>query len=167
MLLFSAKAQVLEDEMDQARVHYMYSAKVSYLASSHEIMQQATMEPGTLEIPQEILDAFQQLYADATHENWIIKEDRYKVHFSLEGKAMFTYLDRRGHWIKSLTKISEEHLPEAVTNYLDAHHPEHQLVKYYLKDTPNGKSFVLAVKKNNQYHWLEFDKKGSIVNSQV
>ena len=96
---------------------------------------------------------------------WVIKDDRYKINFEFDGNEMFTYLDRHGNWIKSFTKLTQQQLPAPIVSYLEKEYPEYQLTKYYLKQSPNGESFTVAAKGENEYVWLEFDEQGQLVNN--
>lgn len=156
--------QILVDEMLQARVHYMNTAKVSYITSADvfRVSVEPQYEP---EIPNDILQSFEKKYKGARKVEWTIKEDRYKINFIFKGSEMFTYLDRHGLWMKSFTKLSQEELPEQVVSYLESQYQDYQLTKYYLKDTPSGQSYTVAVKGNSEYVWLEFDENGHILNS--
>jgi len=155
---------ILEDELLQARVHYMNAPKVSYVTSAdiHQDTNKAIQEP---DIPNDIRRSFEERYQDAKSIAWVIKEDRYKVNFIFKGSEMFTYLDRHGLWMKSFTKLKQEELPESVVNHLESNFPDYQLTKYYLKDTPQGVSYTVAVKGNQEYVWLEFDVNGNLVKS--
>jgi len=155
---------VLADEFLQARVHYMNAPKVSYVTSAdiYQGTNYATQEP---DIPDDIRRSFKEKYKEAKSVEWIIKEDRYKVNFIFKGSEMFTYLDRHGLWMKSFTKLKQVELPESVVTHLESNFPDYQLTKYYLKDTPQGKSYTVAVKGNHEYVWLEFDESGNLVNN--
>ena len=156
--------QQFEDEINQARVHYMNDAKVSYVTSA-EVYQVLSTDDKDPEIPVDIRRSFKDKYQAAKNVEWVIKEDRYKINFNLEGSEMFAYLDRHGIWIKSFTKLTLEELPQLVASYLDIYYADYQLTKYYLKTTPNGQSYTVAVKGNKEYVWLEFDENGHVVNS--
>jgi hypothetical protein len=160
--LFVMGQQVLQDEALQARVHYMNAAKVSYLTSVEVFnpTKELKKEP---QIPSEIRTSFKNKYDGAKKVAWVIKEDRYKINFVFNNYEMFTYLDRRGNWIKSFTKLNQEELPSQIVAYLEKKYPDYQLTKYYLKDTPNGQSFTVAVKGEQEYVWLEFDEAGQLV----
>ena len=71
---------ILEDELLQARVHYMNAPKVSYVTSAdiHQDTNKAIQEP---DIPSDIRRSFEERYQDAKSIAWVIKEDRYKVNF--------------------------------------------------------------------------------------
>ncbi|MDH3710619.1 MAG: hypothetical protein OER04_12055 [Cyclobacteriaceae bacterium] len=157
--------EAMEDELLQARMHFMNSAKVSYIASGDRIYT----DPGAnkTQVPEDIKAAFFERYQRALQVQWIIKDDRYKINFVQEGNDMFAYLDRRGNWIKSFTKIDQQTLPEAVVQYLTSHYEGYELTKCYMKDTPMGSSITLAVKKNGNYVWLEFDPNGDILANTV
>ena len=146
------------DEAQQARVHFMNEAKVSYIASAdrYQSFDQPDQEP---EIPSDIITAFNEKYKGAKKVEWAIKEDRYKVNFRFEGHEMFTYLDRRGTWIKSFTKLELQDIPEPVSGYLESEFSEYELTKVYLKDTPEGQTFTVAAKGESEYVWLEFDRR--------
>lgn len=156
--------QIMGDELLQARVHYMNAAKVSYITSAeaYRVTEEPKQEP---EIPGEIRQSFIRKYEGAKSVEWIIKEDRYKINFVLEGSEMFTYLDRHGLWMKSFTKLKLQELPEQVVSYLESKYSDYQLTKYYLKDTPKGQSYTVAVKGSGEYVWLEFDENGQILNN--
>ncbi len=158
--------EVLADEMLQARVHFMNDAKVSYI-SEDNAPQESYLTPSTDEIPSNIQASFQAKYREAVNVHWVIKEDRYKIRFEQGGEEMFAYYDRRGHWIKSFTKLTQKELPKAISQYLDSQYNSHELAKFYLKDTPNGTFYLLAVKKDQKYIWLEFDLEGNVQISQV
>ena len=155
---------ILEDELLQARVHFMNAPKVSYVTSAdvYQDTHKATQDP---DIPNDIRQSFEEKYQDAKSVEWVIKEDRYKVNFIYKGSEMFTYLDRHGLWMKSFTKLKQAELPGSVVTHLESNFPDYQLTKYYLKDTPQGKSYTVAVKGNQEYVWLEFDTNGNLVNS--
>jgi len=85
----------LNEEMLQARMHYMNEAKVSYLASAEQPVAPDWVY-NNVKIPTEIKTAFKDKYPQATDEQWMLKEDRYKVNFQSEGEVRFAYLDRRG-----------------------------------------------------------------------
>ncbi len=171
LLTFALSAQaVLEDEMLQARVHYMNDAKVSYLAAVEVSTDLAVAYRPVIEneeVPEEIKTSFLAKYEKAKQVEWTVKEDRYKVSFVFEGQGMFAYIDRHGHWIKSFTKLVNNELPEMLSDYLSTNYPGYQLAKYYLKETPNGSSYTLAVKKEGIYIWLEFDLQGKIKSNQA
>ncbi len=156
--------ELIQDEAQQARVHFMNEAKVSYIASAemHQAMAPVNDE---IEIPEDIKTAFKDRYKGAKKVEWVIKEDRYKVNFEYKGQEMFTYLDRHGLWIKSFTRLAQEDLPDAVTTFLQSEYPDYSLTKFYLKDTPDGQSYTVAAKGKNEYVWLEFDEKGQLLNS--
>lgn len=156
--------QVLEDEVLQARVHFMNSAKVSYITSA-EVYRVTKESKKEAEIPNDIRQSFQRKFEGASNVEWVIKEDRYKIKFVLKGSEMFAYLDRHGLWMKSFTKLKKEDLPKQVVLYLESEYSDYQLTKYYLKDTPSGQSYTVAAKGNSEYVWLEFDKFGHILNS--
>jgi len=156
--------QILVDEMLQTRVHYMNTAKVSYITSA-DVYRVSIETQQESEIPNDILQSFERKYKGARKVEWTIKEDRYKINFIFKGSEMFTYLDRHGLWMKSFTKLSQEELPEQVVSYLESQYQDYQLTKYYLKDTPSGQSYTIAVKGNSEYVWLEFDENGRILNS--
>ena len=155
---------VLQDEALQARVHYMNAAKVSYITSAemYSPLLEVKQEP---EIPSDIRASFKNMYQQAKKVEWVIKEDRYKVNFLYNGNEMFTYLDRHGDWMKSFTKLSREELPPPIVSFLESNYGDYQLTKFYLKDTPVGKSFTVAVKGSQEYVWLEFDQDGELLNS--
>ncbi len=154
--------QILHDDMLQARVHYMNSAKVSYVASAEVYRTIAEPKP---EIPENIRLAFLKKFEGASRVKWIIKEDRYKINFIFKGSEMFTYLDRHGLWIKSFTKLRQNEIPGQVVSYLESQYTGYQLTKHYLKDTPNGQFYTIAVKGDGEYVWLEFDEAGHVLNS--
>jgi hypothetical protein len=154
----------IQDETQQARVHFMNEAKVSYVASA-ELYQPAEPTSKKPEIPAEIKDSFDRLYKEAKKNEWTIKEDRYKVNFQFNGHKMFTYLDRHGLWIKSFTRLVLEDIPEPITSYLSSEYPEYELTKFYLKDTPEGQSYTVAARSVDEYVWLEFDENGALLNS--
>jgi CTP:phosphocholine cytidylyltransferase-like protein len=154
---------VLQDEALQARVHFMDAAKVSYITSADIFpVEDIKQEP---QIPNDIQASFKSMYQQAKKVEWVIKEDRYKVNFLLNGSEMFAYLDRHGKWMKSFTKLSREELPSEIVSYLDSEYGSYQLTKFYLKNTPHGKSFTVAVKGQHEYVWLEFDQQGQLLNS--
>lgn len=155
----------MEDEILQARMHFMNAAKVSYLASNYSVT--ASQSSPNQQIPAEIKAAFFAKYKSAQEVQWVIKDDRYKINFELQGKGMFAYLDRRGNWIKSFTKVSQAELPAAIVEYLEVHYQGYQLSKCYLKDTPATVGYTLAVKKDGSYVWLEFDLDGNIQTDLV
>lgn len=161
---FMFAQNVLQDEALQARVHYMNAAKVSYITSADvfEVYEDPNQEP---EIPDEIKESFRNKYQGAKKVEWIIKEDRYKVNFLFNGNEMFTYLNRHGHWMKSFTRLDLEDLPQKVISYLEAEYPDYQLTKHYLKDTPDEKTYTVAVKGNGEYVWLEFNQDGQLLNN--
>jgi hypothetical protein len=156
----------LNEEMLQARMHYMNQAKVSYLATAEQPVNPDWAYQET-EIPKEIIAAFKEIYPQATQEQWMIKEDRYKIQFHWQGEAHFTYFDRRGHWIKTFTKKSNQTIPESVSEYLSTHYSDYQLTKFYLKTTPNGSGYTIALKGQGSYIWLEFDQEGNVVRDQA
>ena len=155
---------VLQDEALQARIHYMNSAKVSYITSAEKYspLQEVKQEP---QIPGDIRASFKEMYQQAKKVEWVIKEDRYKVNFLFNGSEMFAYLDRHGNWMKSFTKLSSEELPPQIVSFLESEYGDYQLTKFYLKDTPVGKSFTVAVKGSSEYVWLEFDQDGQLLNN--
>ena len=155
---------LLQDEAQQARVHFMNEAKVSYIASAdmYQSFDQPEEEP---EIPRDIVASFKDKYHGAKKVEWTIKEDRYKINFQLEGHEMFAYLDRHGTWIKSFTKLGLQDLPKPVNGYLESEYSNYELTKVYLKDTPNGQTYTVAAKGENEYVWLEFDGNGQLLNS--
>lgn len=153
---------VLQDEALQARVHYMNSAKVSYVASA-DVFQGISDPDEEPEIPNDIRESFKTKYKGAKKVEWAIKEDRYKINFEFDGNNMFTFLDRHGDWMKSFTKLEKVDLPEAVINYLDTEYPDYQLTKLYLKETPHSKSYTVAVKGKKEYVWLEFNENGVLL----
>lgn len=161
----AATAQdLLQDEAQQARVHFMNEAKVSYIASAdvYQSIEDPEQEP---EIPRNIIASFKDKFSGARKVEWVIKEDRYKINFQLEGHEMFAYLDRHGTWMKSFTKLDLQDLPEPVNGYLESEFSSYELTKVYLKDTPDGQTFTVAAKGENEYVWLEFDESGQLLNS--
>ena len=138
--VFASAQGLLQDEAQQARVHFMNEAKVSYIASAdmYQSFDQPDQEP---EIPNEIINAFNDKYKGAKKVEWAIKEDRYKINFRYEGHEMFTYLDRHGTWIKSFTRLELQDLPEPVNSFLESEYSAYELTKVYLKDTPDGPIF--------------------------
>ena len=156
----------LNEEMLQARMHYMNQAKVSYLASVIQPSNPDWVYSET-EIPAKIMEAFKEKYPEATQEQWMIKEDRYKINFMANGAAHFTYFDRRGHWIKTFTKKDRQSVPDRITAFLDRHYQDYEVTKFYLKATPNGSGYTLALKRNGDYIWLEFDLDGLVIRNQA
>ena len=82
--VFLSAQGLLQDEAQQARVHFMNEAKVSYIASAdmYQSFDQPDQEP---EIPRNILSSFDDKYEGAKKVEWAIKEDRYKINFQFEG----------------------------------------------------------------------------------
>lgn len=156
--------ETIQDETLQTQVHFMNEAKVSYVASA-EAYQPVERTDKAPEIPADIKDSFNSLYREAKKAQWAIREDRYKVNFEFKGQEMFTYLDRHGLWIKSFTRLVLEDIPEPIVSYLGSEYPEYELTKFYLKDTPDGQSYTVAVKGLNEYVWLEFDENGQLLTS--
>ena len=156
----------LNEEMAQARMHYMHQAKVSYLASAEQPTNPDWIYNET-EIPSEIQAAFKLKYPQADQEQWMVKEDRYKINFRSQGEAHFAYFDRRGHWIKTFTKKSLQTMPEVIADYLNKNYQDYQTAKFYFKATPNGSGYTMALKREGRYIWLEFNTEGKVVRNQA
>lgn len=122
-----------------------------------------------IDIPEPVLTTFQALYPKAEEVNWDEYDGEYYVSFENGEYSSMATFNAKGTWIETTTSLTEEQLPESISNYVTDNHGEE--LEYYdgmsLIERPDFVRYYISIVTDTQYLTLTFSEGGELLKKEV
>ncbi|WP_430816320.1 PepSY-like domain-containing protein [Carboxylicivirga sp. RSCT41] len=116
-----------------------------------------------INVPDNILDAFEAKYPDAGKVVWKLKNDTYQAQFTYETKRL-AYFSKAGKWLKTATMVDEIDLPDAAMEYIMDHYEDAEVSQVqYVIDNKKQSYYLTILKLGDNKIKLKFDDDGKVI----
>ncbi len=90
---------------------------------------QSNTEGDEIDIPKEVLSAFEKEYANATNAKWIVDDEEFEVLFNIENNAFEASYSADGILLEFEEIIKTEDLPTEILVYIQDAYPHANIIK--------------------------------------
>jgi hypothetical protein len=121
-------------------------------------------KPEKNEIPVAVSKAFSEKFATATNVEWEAEEEGiFEAEFTLNGKEMSAEFTSDGTWKETETEVAQSDLPAVIVDSLESAYAEYIVEETEMCETPEGRRWEIALKKENTELSLVLDETGKIL----
>ena len=118
-----------------------------------------------LEIPATVLSAFSDKFPDAEEVVWKQRKDTYQAEF-FDFDQTIAFFDVEGTWVKTITMISEEDLPENISVYITDNYDLDDISAIHLVETNKQVvSYRVMLMTDTGKLSLEFSEEGALLKT--
>lgn len=115
-----------------------------------------------IEVPAKVLAAFEAKYPNAEEVEWKLRNDTYQAEYSDFFQTIAVYnLD--GQWMKTISLISEDDLPEITYDYIEENYDLSQILQIHMiEDNKQTISYKVIVLDDGTKVTLKFKEDGAL-----
>lgn len=120
-----------------------------------------------VEVPDEVLATFEEMYPNAINATWEEEDTQYTVNFEMDGSTIIAVYSEDGSWLKSETDIEFDDLPTAAQAYIkDEFVVElyHSIVKL---EVPEETLYHVSLETETELVKLTFDEDGNVLEKKI
>ena len=121
----------------------------------------AIAQPAATSIPPQVLTAFQAVYPSVSNATWNEEAGYFLPTFTVNGVQTIGYIDLKGHYIQTITKVRATDLPAAATAYITQNYAGAQISDAGKIEFPTGHAPRYYAKANGKQ--LLFDETGKFI----
>ena len=110
------------------------------------ISAQEKVKVSDKDLPTTVQTTFKSQYPEASDADWTIKEDKYKVHFKLNGNKQIAAYDKAGMLLSQGTEIKESELPVTVTTSTKALYANRAIDEVYKMEKNAVTQYLVKLK---------------------
>jgi len=137
----------------------MYSCKQGAKNTSEEKAEKA--------VPEAVTKAFEAKFVGATDVEWEQEEEGvYEAEFKVNGQEMSAEFASDGTWKETEQKVDHSQLPAAVVDTLEAGWGDYTVEEVEMCETPEGKTWEVELKKDDQEIELVIDENGKVIKQE-
>jgi len=118
------------------------------------------------EVPQAVVETFNQEFASAKDVEWEQKGDMYKAEFDLGDEEKEARFDQAGKLKMTKTEIEKEALPEKVRATLDKDYAGYKIDDVYKVEAKNKTFYKVETKKDGKKEKFVFDDSGKKIEKE-
>ncbi|HMQ46508.1 MAG TPA: PepSY-like domain-containing protein [Saprospiraceae bacterium] len=115
------------------------------------------------QIPEPVMQAFQQKHADAQAVKWYKAGDNFQAEYQANGLDREVVLNAKGGILLTETALNVNELPASILNYLSAQYGDQTITEAEKIETPDGLKYEVEYKIGGQEVELLFDAQGNFL----
>lgn len=117
----------------------------------------------TVNIPEAVQNEFKQKYPEIVKLKWQNKGDNYIAIFRMENQ-MQAYFTAEGKWIKTITMLTEEDIPESISEVIYMDYSDYAVLEFIKIEDSKGTTFQVSMAdENDEKIKLKFTEEGSLI----
>lgn len=98
-----------------------------------------------IDVPKKITTTFKAKYPTAEEVIWSMADDIYTAEFVLDGYDAIETFEKNGNWIKTVTELEEDYLPQVILNYLEETYDDRSINYASKVEDKSGVTFMLVL----------------------
>ncbi len=113
--------------------------------------------------PAEVLNAFNKLYPNQKHPEWVKLNNTYKAHFNIKFILKTVTFNEKGILLETETEVDENDLPPAVLDAIGENFKNHKIKQAFHVKTDQELKYRIHVKRGKSNFFVVYDLNGKML----
>lgn len=120
-----------------------------------------------VEVPEEVLATFEEIFPTATNVNWEENDVLYIATFTIDDYSIKATFEENGDWVETNTEIEFKDLPAAAQEYIKAEFVVEQYYSITKLEVPEEVRYFAYFETDTEGVNLTFDEDGNLVHKEI